>query len=191
MSSNTQISKKANASKMMLWFGIVSLIMTFAGWTSAYIVSSSRADWMQNFQLPPAFWFSTLILLISSVTYWLASGAIRASKQAKGTLLLSVSLLLGIVFVISQFRGFSQMIAYGYYFTGPTSNITLSYVFLISVVHILHVVAGLISLIVVLFNQIRGKYGPDSMLGVELGLTFWNFVDILWLYLIFFFYLYQ
>jgi cytochrome c oxidase subunit 3 len=191
MSANTQISKKANARKMMLWFGIVSLIMTFAGWTSAYIVSSSRADWMQDFQLPPAFWFSTVILVVSSITYWLAAVSIRSSKHSRGTVLLLVSLLLGIIFVVSQFRGFSQMIAYGYYFTGPTSNITLSYVFLISVVHILHVAAGLISLSVVLIQQLRRKYGPENMLGVELGLTFWNFVDILWLYLVFFFYLYQ
>ena len=191
MSVNIQNSKNANAKKMMLWFGIVSLIMTFAGWTSAYIVSSSRADWMQDFQLPPAFWFSTLMLLLSSFTYWLASRAIRASNHSKGNLLLSLTLVLGIVFIISQFRGFSQMIDYGYYFTGPTSNITLSYVFLISVVHVVHLLAGLISLMVVLIQQVRGKYGPENMLGVELGLTFWNFVDILWLYLVLFFYLYR
>lgn len=191
MIENTIVSKNANARKMMLWFGIVSLIMTFAGWTSAYIVSSSREDWMQDFQLPPAFWFSSVVLVLSSVTYWLASRAIRDAKQVTGTVLLSATLILGFVFVFSQFRGFSQMIAYGYYFTGPTSNITLSYVFLISVVHILHVVAGLISLIVVVVQHARGKYGPQKMLGVELGLTFWNFVDILWIYLVIFFYFFQ
>ena len=68
-----------------------------------------------------------------------------------------------------QFYGFSQMLANGYFFTGPTSNIKMSYVFLIAFVHILHVVAGIISLLVVIVQQARGKYGPEKMLGMELG----------------------
>ncbi|MFZ9003065.1 MAG: cytochrome c oxidase subunit 3 [Robiginitalea sp.] len=183
------VSEKTNrAKKMMLWFGIVSLIMSFAGWTSAYIVSSSREDWMQDYQIPKAFWFSTGIILLSSLTYWLAKRAVSANQQSRGTLLLGVTLLLGGAFIISQLQGFSEMIGLGYYFTGPTSNITLSYIFLIAAVHILHVVAGLISLLVVFFKQSRGKYGPGRMLGMELGITFWHFLDALWVYLVLFFY---
>ncbi len=184
-------TKQDRAKKMMLWFGIVSLIMTFAGWTSAYIVSSTRADWLQDFQLPPAFWFSTGVIVLSSLTYWLAYKAVKGGNNKAGTLLLAATLTLGIVFIVSQFRGFSQMIGYGYYFTGPTSSITLSYVFLIAAVHIAHVAAGLISLITVGVQQLRGKYGPGRMLGMELGITFWHFLDLLWVYLILFFYLYR
>ena len=180
--------KESRAKKMMLWFGIVSLLMSFAGWTSAYIVSSSREDWMQDYQIPRAFWFSTGIILLSSLTYWLAKRAVSQNQQSRGTLFLGVTLLLGGAFIISQLQGFSEMIGLGYYFTGPTSNITLSYIFLIAMVHILHVVAGLISLLVVFFKQTRGKYGPGRMLGMELGITFWHFLDALWLYLILFFY---
>jgi cytochrome c oxidase subunit 3 len=180
--------KKSRAKKMMLWFGIVSLLMSFAGWTSAYIVSSSREDWMQDYQIPKAFWFSTGIILLSSLTYWLAKRAVSQNQQSRGTLFLGFTLLLGGAFIISQLQGFAEMIGLGYYFTGPTSNITLSYIFLIAMVHILHVVAGLISLLVVFFKQIRGKYGPGQMLGMELGITFWHFLDALWLYLILFFY---
>ncbi|MFM1877834.1 MAG: hypothetical protein RLZZ241_700 [Bacteroidota bacterium] len=175
---------------MMLWFGIVSLIMTFAGWTSAYIVSSSRADWMTDFKVPEAFWFSTVVIVLSSFTFWLGTRFIKASKSGLASAWLLVTFALGVVFIYSQFQGYSQMIQLGYYFTGPTSNITLSYIFLISAVHILHLIAGIISLLVVLVNQLRGKYSADNMLGVELGLTFWNFVDILWVYLILFFSLY-
>ncbi|UCE68535.1 MAG: cytochrome c oxidase subunit 3 [Flavobacteriaceae bacterium] len=183
------VSEKTNrAKKMMLWFGIVSLIMSFAGWTSAYIVSSSREDWMQDYQIPKAFWYSTGIILLSSLTYWLAKRAVSVNQQSRGTLLLGVTLLLGGAFIISQLQGFSEMIGLGYYFTGPTSNITLSYIFLIAAVHILHVVAGLISLLVVFFKQSRGKYGPGRMLGMELGITFWHFLDALWVYLVLFFY---
>lgn len=180
--------KKERASKMMLWFGIVSLIMTFAGWTSAYIVSSSREDWMEDFQLPAAFWYSTGILLMSSLTYILALRSVRRGQQRAGSLWLGMTLLAGLAFIYSQFTGFSQMIGYGYYFTGPTSNITLSYLFLIAAVHIAHVVAGLISLVVVVVKQLQGKYGPGRMLGMELGSTFWHFLDLLWVYLMLFFY---
>lgn len=190
LTTGTPKEKNDRAKKMMLWFGIVSLIMGFAGWTSAYIVSSSREDWLSNFELPSAFLYSTITILFSSVTYFMAKKAIAADKAKKGTLWLGVTLGLGIVFILMQFGAFSQMIAEGYYFTGPTSSITMSYIFLIAVVHILHVVAGLISLLVVLYNQIRGKYSSKEMLGVELGATFWHFLDFLWVYLILFFYFY-
>lgn len=184
-------TKKDRARKMMLWFGIGSLLMTFAGWTSAYIVSSTREDWMSDFRIPGAFWVSTAIILISSLTYWLALRSVRRDKQKAGSLALYATLALGLLFVVFQFRGFSEMIEYGYYFTGPTSNITLSYVFLIAMVHVVHVAVGLISLIVVLVKQLRGRYGPGNTLGMELGITFWHFLDLLWVYLVLFFTLYQ
>ncbi|MEO0901929.1 MAG: cytochrome c oxidase subunit 3, partial [Bacteroidota bacterium] len=101
---------------------------------------------------------------------------------------LLTTLGLGIFFIVLQFVGFSQMLENGYYFTGPTSSIKMSYVFLIAAVHIVHVVAGLISLLVVLVQQLRLKYSPENMLGLELGATFWHFLDILWVYLILFMY---
>ncbi len=180
--------KNKRAKKMMLWFGILSLIMGFAGWTSAYIVSSKREDWISNLELPQAFFFSTGIIILSSVTYYLAKLAVSRNDQSKGTLLLVITLVLGLAFIVMQFMGFSQMLENGYYFTGPTSNIKMSYVFLIAAVHIVHVVAGLISLLVVTVQQLRGKYMPENMLGMELGATFWHFLDFLWVYLILFMY---
>lgn len=105
-----------------------------------------------------------------------------------GTICLLITLALGITFISLQFVGFSQMLENGYYFTGPTSNIKMSYVFLIAAVHIAHVVAGLISLLVVIVQQVRNKYTPDNMLGMELGATFWHFLDFIWVYLILFMY---
>lgn len=180
--------KKRRAKKMMLWFGIGSLIMGFAGWTSAYIVSSKREDWISDLELPQAFFISTAIIVLSSITYYLAKLAVSRNDQSKGTLLLVITLVLGITFIILQFIGFSQMLDNGYYFTGPTSNIKMSYVFLIAAIHIVHLVAGIISLLVVLVQQLRGKYMPENMLGLELGATFWHFLDFLWVYLILFMY---
>ncbi len=188
LARGTAEERNRRAKKMMLWFGIVSLIMGFAGWTSAYIVSSKREDWISDLELPQAFFVSTFVILVSSVTYYLAKLAVGRNDQRKGTLYLLITLVLGISFIILQFMGFSQMLENGYYFTGPTSNIKMSYVFLIAAVHIAHLVAGLISLLVVLVQQVRNKYMPGQMLGMELGATFWHFLDFLWVYLILFMY---
>lgn len=190
LTEQTFEEKQGRAKKMMLWFGIVSLLMTFAGWTSAYIVSSTREDWLKDFQLPFSFYISTGLLITSSITYILAKNSIKNGKTALCTSFLLLTLGLGLAFIVFQFNGFSEIVAQGYYFTGPSSSVTTSYIFLIAVVHILHVVAGLISLLVVIFNQLKGKYTPTKLLGMELGATFWHFLDLLWLYLILFFYFY-
>lgn len=188
LTKGTEKQKHARSRKMMLWFGIASLVMAFAGWTSAYIISSKREDWLQDLELPSAFFISTLLLVISSFTYVLAQRSVKAEKQRLGSIWLWVTFIFGGLFIALQFYGFSQMLANGYFFTGPTSSIKMSYVFLISFVHILHVVSGIISLLVVIVQQARGKYGPGNMLGMELGATFWHFLDILWIYLILFMY---
>ncbi|MFN3138709.1 MAG: heme-copper oxidase subunit III [Allomuricauda sp.] len=188
LTQGTAKEKNRRAKKMMLWFGIVSLIMGFAGWTSAYIVSSKREDWVSDLDLPSAFYISTAIIILSSITYLLAKKAVAKDNQKMGTLFLVVTFVLGIAFISLQFVGFSQMLENGYYFTGPTSNIKMSYVFLLAAVHIAHVVAGLISLSVVLVQQLRNKYTPENMLGLELGATFWHFLDFIWVYLILFMY---
>ena len=186
LTQGTDRDKDARAKKMMLWFGIVSLLMGFAGWTSAYIVSSSREDWIQGLELPTFFYISTLLILISSLTYiWAKKAAVNANSKLSTTLLV-VTLVLGIVFIALQFMGFQQMLANGYYFTGPTSSIKMSYIFLIAAVHIVHVVAGLISLLIVLYYQIKGKYTSEEYLGMSLGATFWHFLGLLWLYLVLF-----
>ncbi len=188
LTQGTAKEKNRRAKKMMLWFGIVSLIMGFAGWTSAYIVSSKREDWVSDLELPSAFFISTAIIILSSITYFMAKKAVAKNNQKMGTAFLLVTLALGITFISLQFVGFSQMLESGYYFTGPTSNIKMSYVFLLAAVHIAHVVAGLITLLVVLVQQLRNKYTPENMLGMELGATFWHFLDFIWVYLILFMY---
>ena len=172
----------------MLWFGIISLVMSFAGWTSAFVVSSSRPDWLKDFQLPNAFIISTLVIMLSSITFILAKKALKSNNRKATMLWLFATLILGVVFIFNQFSGFQQIINLGYNFTGPTSNVTMSYIYLIAVVHILHVIVGLICLLVVIYNHFKQKYNPSKMLGFELAATFWHFIDILWIYLFLFLY---
>lgn len=191
LTQGTLEEKNERAKKMMLWFGIGSLIMSFAGLTSAVVVSSKRPDWLKDFQLPEAFVISTVIIIVSSITFYLAKRSLKASNRQATTLWLFVTLALGVAFIWSQLLGFQQIIDLGYNFTGPTSNITMSFIYVIAFAHIMHVVAGLISIVVVIFNHLRQKYTATKMLGLELSATFWHFVDILWLFLFLFLYLFR
>ena len=191
LTEGTLEEKNIRAKKMMLWFGIGSLIMSFAGLTSAVIVSSKRPDWLKEFQLPDAFILSTIIIIVSSITFILAKRALKSNFRQTTTVWLLITLTLGITFIISQFIGFGQIVQWGYNFTGPTSNVAMSFIYIIAVAHIAHVVAGIISLMVVIYSHLNKKYDASNMLGLELSATFWHFVDGLWLFLFLFLYFYR
>ncbi len=186
LTQGSEKEKQARAKKMMLWFGIVSLIMSFAGWTSAFVVSSAREDWLTGFVLPNAFSISVALIILSSLTLLLAKKYLKLNMASKASFYLGATMLLGIGFIVSQLIGFQQIIDLGFNFTGPTSNITMSYIYIIAAVHILHVIVGLICLMVVIYNHFKQKYNTENLLGFELAANFWHFVDILWLYLFLF-----
>ncbi|WP_299113683.1 heme-copper oxidase subunit III [uncultured Winogradskyella sp.] len=191
LTQGTQQEKEVRSKKMMLWFGIGSLIMTFAGLTSAFIVSRKREDWLNDFELPRAFMISVLVIIVSSLTMIMAKRAMKQNNVSQTTIWLLITFALGVFFISNQFQGFSEFVADGYYFTGATSNVTISFIYVIAVVHILHVIAGLISLVVVIINNLNKKYTSDNMLGLELAAHFWHFIDILWVCLFLFLYFFR
>ncbi len=178
---------KRKTSLQMLWVAIISMIMVFAGLTSAYIISTKREDWV-SFNLPNAFYISTVLIILSSLTFLLAKRAIKNNQKSQTSLFLSLSLLLGIAFVISQFYGFKELIAAGLYFTGAQSNIATSFLYVITLTHLVHVFAAILVLIFIVFKQLSGGYTKENYLGIELGSLFWHFLDALWIYLFLFFY---
>ena len=178
--------KTSKAKKMMLWFGLISITMTFAGLTSAFIVSKSREDWILNFDLPSAFTFSLALIIISSLTLILARRELLKNNFRVTTIYLCITLFLGVSFAISQFIGFNEIIENGYHFTGPTSTITTSFIFLIAFVHLVHVLAGILVLLFVIISNSKRKYSKNNFLGFELASIFWHFIDILWIYLFLF-----
>lgn len=190
MSIREHNERKGKSYKMLLWFAMVSMFMMFAGLTSAYVVSASRPDWINDFVLPTAFTISTVVIVLSSLTFHLAKNAIKNDNRSLATTMLMVTLVLGLTFVAAQFYGFSQVIAEGYYFTGAESTVTTSFLYIVAVVHLVHLFAGLIVLLVVIYNHFKQKYNPSQTLGIELGAMFWHFLDILWVYLFLFFYFY-
>ena len=195
---NTLDAKVTKAKKMMLWFGMISITMTFAGLTSAFIVSSSRPDWLDSFVLPNWFTISTVSIVFSSIFFQLAK--FRLDKYVRVSLpeniniyiernnvniLLVLTILTAIVFIVSQFLGFNEIISLGYYFTGPESSVTTSYVYILVFLHLAHLFAGMIVLTVVISKFNKQKYEKNK-LGFELALIFWHFLGALWIYLFFF-----
>ena len=190
--------KNRKAKKMMLWFGMISITMTFAGLTSAFIVSSSRPDWLNSFLMPTWFLVSTFSIVFSSIFFQLAK--VNLDKYVRVALpensniclfrknvniYLSFTGLMAIVFVISQFLGFGEIISLGYYFTGPESSVTTSYIYVLVFLHLLHLFAGIIVLSVVIIRFNNQKYERNK-LGFDLALIFWHFLGALWIYLFLF-----
>ncbi|MFN4762440.1 heme-copper oxidase subunit III [Gillisia sp. Q332] len=191
LTQGTTEEKIGRAKKMMLWFGIASMVMMFAGLTSAYVVSKSRPDWITDFQLPASLYWSTLVIVISSLTFILAKKSIAEGNRKNATFSLLATLGLGIAFVILQLEGFSEIISSGYYFTGSESTVTTSFIYVLVLAHLAHLAAGLIVLLVVIYNHFKQHYKPGQMLGIELGATFWHFLDVLWVYLFVFLYFFR
>ena len=191
MTINEEKSRTARSYKLILLFAMVSMTMMFAGLTSAFVVSKSRADWLKNFQLPTAFFYSTAVIIGCSVTFHLAKKAIQKNNQSRTTVFLLSTLALGISFVVLQFVGFGQIVANGYYFTGEASSITTTFLYIVTVVHLLHLAGGVISLLIIIYNHFKQKYNSAQTLGIELGAMYWHFLDFLWVYLFLFLYFFK
>ena len=191
MTTEEQKSRTARSYKLILLFAMVSMTMMFAGLTSAFVVSKSRADWLKDFQLPIAFYYSTAAIIGCSVAFHLAKKAIQKNNQSKTTIFLLTTLVLGILFVILQFVGFGQIVDNGYYFTGSGSSITTTFLYVVTVVHLIHLAGGVISLLIIIYNHFKQKYNSSQTLGIELGAMYWHFLDLLWVYLFLFLYFFK
>jgi len=177
--------------KLLLLVAMISMTMMFAGITSAFVVSKSRADWLKNFQLPIAFYFSTAVIIGCSITFHLAKKAIQKDNRSATTTFLLSTLGLGIAFVILQFVGFGQIVENGYYFTGSESSITTTFLYIVTLVHLLHLAGGIISLLIIIYNHFKQKYNSTQTIGIELGAMYWHFLDILWVFLFLFLYFFK
>ncbi|MGO4904597.1 cytochrome c oxidase subunit 3 [Flavobacterium sp. W20_MBD1_R3] len=191
MTAEEQKSRTARSYKLILLLAMVSMTMMFAGLTSAFVVSKSRADWLKDFQLPTAFYYSTIVIIGCSVTFYLAKKAIQKNNQTQTTTLLLVTLALGLLFVFLQFAGFGQIVENGYYFTGSGSSITTTFLYVVTVVHLIHLAGGVISLLIIIYNHFKQKYNSSQTLGIELGAMYWHFLDLLWVYLFLFLYFFK
>jgi cytochrome c oxidase subunit 3 len=182
--ATTQLEQntKIHPYKMLLWVGLGSIVMMFAGLTSAYIVKKSQANWLE-FDLPNLFWFSTLVILVSSFTIQMAVKKAKAGEMAQYRGFLSVTAILGITFIILQLRGFQALELNNVALTGARSNSAGSFLLVIAGLHLLHLVGGVIAIAVISLKAMAAKSSANQVLSVELVANYWHFVDILWIYL--------
>ena len=179
-----QQRQRIHPHKFTLWVAIGSIIMMFAGLTSAFIVKSNQAGW-QQIQLPEIFWYSTAAILLSSLTMMIAVSAFRQREMNRYRLLLAIILLLGIAFIVMQGIGFQQLWNSGVQFKGSSGAGQFLYV--IAGLHVLHVFGGVIALMVVFIKSLFGRVKMYGNTPVQLMSTYWHFVDLLWVYLFVFF----
>lgn len=178
-----EIRKKV--AKPLLWIAIVSMIMMFAGLTSAAYVRKEKGDWLK-FDMPVLFYVSTALIIISSITMnWAVSSAKKDRQENIKTALL-LTLLLGMGFVLSQWMAWGNLVDQKVYFAGKSSNAAGSFLYVLTALHLLHLAGGIISLAVTLWQASMEKYNSGNLLGLQLCATYWHFLDILWVYLFLF-----
>ncbi len=180
---STLTENRINPQKFVLWLGIASIIMLFAALTSAYIVRSRADDWVQ-FNIPLIFWINTGIILISSATMHLAYISFKQGKYTVFKTALGLTLLLGVAFTIGQYEGWLKLASIGMFLDGNPAG---SFVYVISFVHLLHILGGMVAMLVIFFKPLLKPYNPNKIVQIQMVSIYWHFVDILWVYLILFF----
>jgi cytochrome c oxidase subunit 3 len=173
---------KLHPHKFTLWVGIGSILMMFAGLTSAYVVKRNQANWV-TFEIPVLFWYSTVAIVLSSISLYLAAKAFKERQMSRYKMMITATLVLGMVFILLQVLGFKQI-----WEAGQTlqSNVAFSFLYVIVGLHALHVIGGIIALIVMSVKAFSVKTRNYSSVPIELISTYWHFVDILWIYLLVF-----
>ena len=181
---STQQRNKIHPHKFTLWIAIGSIIMMFAGLTSAYIVKSGQAGW-HEVKTPAVFWYSTGMLFLSSISIQAALRSFKHRSMAMFRTLMLVTLVLGMVFVFLQYKGFLWLWERGVHFEGSSG--AGQFLYIIFGLHALHVLGGIVALVVIFLRQYFGSYRTYNATPVEIMSTYWHFVDVLWIYLFVFF----
>ena len=178
--------RKIHPHKFTLWVAIGSILMMFAGLTSAYIVKRSQASWLM-LEIPVIFWYSTAAILASSLTVHLSLKALKAREMMAYRRWLMITAVLGVLFLVLQIVGFKQFGANDIRLIGAGSNASYSFLLAISGLHGLHVLGGVIALVVIAIMALRTTTRSYNTIPLEVAATYWHFVDALWIYLFIFF----
>jgi cytochrome c oxidase subunit 3 len=190
MTSTEELKRDGQTKKLLLLFAIISMVMMFGGLTSAVIVSASREDWLTKMIMPSSFIISTVLMVIGSVVYHLALTFIKKDDRQRTMVMLLAALFIAFLFAFFQFRGFQEIIAQGYYFTGESSNVRATFIYVIALMHLLHLLGGVLATLIIIYKHFKQKYNATQYVGIELGAIYWHFLDLLWILLFLFFYLY-
>lgn len=183
--ANEQRQIREKVAIPLLWVSMVAMVMLFGACTSAYIVSRGAGTWI-HFELPQLFYVSTAVLIISSVTMnWTLSAARK--NDYKGMKISSlITLLLGFAFVFCQFQGWNVLVEQKVFFAGSDSNAAGSFMYILTGLHLAHLVFGIGAVLVVWIKSRLQRYNSENLLGIRLCAIFWHFLDVLWIFLFLF-----
>jgi cytochrome c oxidase subunit 3 len=176
-------NKRIHPHKFTLWVGIASIIMMFAGLTSAYLVKRDQPGWT-IFEVPLAFRYSTAVILVSSLTMYFSLRLFKERKMIGYKRMIGLTALLGLVFMALQFLGFRHLWQDGISLKGSGAA---QFLYVIAGLHALHVLGGVIALLTLFLRAGNRRVRSYNVVPVEVVATYWHFVDILWIYLFIFF----
>lgn len=168
--------------KFALWLFIVSVVMIFAGMTSAYIVRQSEGNWLE-FDLPNVFWYSSAIIVLSSISLQWAYLSARKDEINTLKIGLIITTILGLGFLIGQWYSWVALVAQDVYFVGNPAG---SFMYVFTGLHGIHLISGVIFLIIVLISALRNKIHSQNLSQLDMCVTYWHFLGGLWLYLFMF-----
>lgn len=175
---------KIHPQKFGLWISFASIAMMFGAFTSAYIVRRAAGNWLE-FKLPEVFYISTAVLILSSICLHLSYQGFKKMRSVQHRGFLVGAFLLGIAFVVLQYQGWMTLFDMGIELTGNPSG---SFLYMISGVHVLHILGGLATMVVAMIHafSLPCNPSPRRLLRFDLVRQYWHFVDILWIYLLIF-----
>jgi cytochrome c oxidase subunit 3 len=181
---NLQIEDRLNlkAKKFLMWLFIIASFMMFAALTSGFIVyTEGNAERGIKVLLPTAFMYSSVIIVLSSLTAHMAYLSAKGLQLAKQKLYIGITILLGIAFFYSQYQAWQALFDSGAYFVNY--NASQSFIYVFSGAHLIHVLVGLFFLIYALLGVFRNIPPVRNLFRMEIASIFWHFLDILWIYL--------
>jgi cytochrome c oxidase subunit 3/cytochrome o ubiquinol oxidase subunit 3 len=167
--------------KMAFWAFIGSECLLFGSLISTYLIykgKSAVGPYPHDVLNIPFTSFSTFDLLMSSLAMVLALAAIQRADLKQAKLWLLVTALLGVIFLGGQVYEFSSFVHEG---LGLTTNLFGSTFFVLTGTHGAHVTVGVIWLLTLWVQAVRGKLGPKQAVTVEIAGLYWHFVDVVWI----------
>jgi len=189
MNKEMEYEGRVHPKKFSLWLLLLGILMLFSGLTSAYIVRKGDGNWF-DFTIPTVFMYSTIVILISSITMLYAYRSAKNDEISGVKIGLGLTILLGITFIVTQYWGWVVMAGDGLHFVNPKEGDRVSASFLIAIaaIHLAHILAGIIYLIVMLVKTFKLQVHKKNTLQLSMCNTYWHFIGLLWVYLYLFLY---
>lgn len=166
--------------KFGVWIACGGIAMVFAAFTSALVVRKGLGNDWNPIQPPGILWFSTLVLFASSLTVSKAKRALWSGLDEDLRRWLSVTALLGGVFLTAQCIAWNQLLAAGIY---VSSNPSSSFFYLLTAAHGLHLLGGVVAMVSVAWRVRQSQTWITRNAAVESTALYWHLMSALWVYL--------